>query len=206
MIYELSLVTKSDLTEETQASVKKIVHDVLADMGGEVLIEDDWGKLTFAQATSDGTESGHFVHFIYSTGANTNTELLRRFKINESVIKSLIVKLGEDEEREAVVKGYKTPFSKTYNGSATDALNADGEAENPKKFARRKTCWFKANNITADWKDPATFSWIVNEFGKISPARISGISRKHQRTATEAVKRARQIGIASYVSSRIAHK
>lgn len=206
MIYELSLVTKSDLTEEVQASVKKIVHDVLADMGGEVLIEDDWGKMTFAQATSDGTETGHFVHFIYSTGAVTNTEILRRFKINESVLKTLIVRLGEDEERENIVKNYKTPFSKTYNGSQTDALSADGEVENPKKFARRKACWFKANNINADWKDPATFNWIVNEFGKISPARISGVSRRHQRRATDAIKRARQIGIASYVSSKIAQK
>lgn len=205
MIYELSLVAKSELIDTDIASLKKLVHDVVQAHEGEVLIEDDWGRLHFAQPTKEGEPKGHFLYFIFKANNENNKELLRRFKINEAVIKSMIIKLGEESDREAVVKAYKTPFSKTYNGSITDELrDNESEGDNPKRFARRKACWFKSNSFKADWKDPATFNWLINEFGKISAARISGVSRKHQRFATTAIKRARQIGIASYVSSKMA--
>ncbi|OFZ37462.1 MAG: 30S ribosomal protein S18 [Bdellovibrionales bacterium RIFOXYD12_FULL_39_22] len=58
--------------------------------------------------------------------------------------------------------------------------------------------------MTPSWKDPATYSWLISEFGKISPARVSGISRKYQRRITSEIKMARQLGIASYLSNRIA--
>tara|TARA_R110002072_G_scaffold1989_1_gene16256 strand:- start:28832 stop:29458 length:627 start_codon:yes stop_codon:yes gene_type:complete len=203
MIYELSLVTKSDLSEDVLASVKKIVHEVSSQYEGEVLLEDDWGRMNLAQPTSTGTKNGHFVYFIFTANSEGNKELARRFKINDHVMRSLVVKLGEDSDREEIVKGYKTPFSKNYNGSVTDDLR-ENEGDNPKRFARSKSCWFKANQISADWKDPQTYQWLVNEFGKISAARISGVSMKHQRLATIAIKRARQIGIASYVSGRMA--
>ena len=76
---------------------------------------------------------------------------------------------------------------------------------NRKKFARKKTCWFAAKSIKADWKDPKTYGWLVNEFGKISPARVTSISRKHQRFANNAVKRARNIGLISQLSDQTAH-
>ncbi len=66
------------------------------------------------------------------------------------------------------------------------------------------TCWFTTNKITADWKDPKTYAWLVNEFGKISPARVSGVSRKHHRWAESAIKRARNIGLISHLAGNTA--
>ncbi len=203
MIYELALVAKPDATEENVATLKGIVHEVVKAHDGEVFIEDEWGKMNFAQPTTEGVPGGHFVYFIFKANNKNNVELIRRLKINDHHLRHMFVALGEDSEREDVVKKYKTPFSKTYKGSVTEK-EGDEEAENPKKFARRKSCYFKANSVKADWKDPATFTWLINEFGKISPARITGVSRKHQRFATTAIKRARQIGVASYVSNRTA--
>ena len=71
-------------------------------------------------------------------------------------------------------------------------------------FARRKSCWFTANKTAPDWKDPMSYAWLVSEFGKISPARVTGISRKMQRLATVNIKRARGIGLLSYMSGRTA--
>ncbi len=204
MIYELALVATPEANEQEVAGLKSLVHEVVKAHDGEVFIEDDWGKVTLAQPTKEGVPSGHFVYFIYKANNVNNVELIRRLKISETHLRHMFVALGEDEEREAVVKAYKTPFSKSYKGSVTEKDEEEGDSDNPKKFARRKSCYFKANSITADWKDPATFSWLVNEFGKISPARVTGVSRKHQRFVTTAIKRARQIGVASYVSNRIA--
>ncbi len=205
MIYELALVAKPETDEAKLDSLKKIVHDVVAQFEGEVIVEDDWGKKAFAQPTSEGVTHAQFLYFIFKANNENNVELNRRFGISEDVIKSSIFKLGEDNTADAIVKAYKTPFSKKYPGSVTDVEgeNSGDMEKNRKRFARRKSCWFTANKIKADWKDPATYSWLVNEFGKISPGRISGITRKHQKIATTSIKRARQLGIASYLSNRV---
>lgn len=203
MIYELALVAKPEATDQEVATLKGLVHEVVKAHDGEVFIEDEWGKMTLAQPTTEGIPAGHFVYFIFKANTENNKELIRRLKISETHLRHMFVALGEESEREAIVKAYKTPFSKTYKGSVTEK-EGEEESDNPKKFARRKSCYFKANSVTANWKDPATFTWLINEFGKISAARVTGVSRKHQRFATTAIKRARQIGIASYVSNRTA--
>jgi hypothetical protein len=43
---------------------------------------------------------------------------------------------------------------------------------------------------------------FVNEQGKILPRRITGTSLKYQRKVSQAIKRARHIGVLPYVSRR----
>ena len=208
MIYELSLVLKSELSDENVEKMNELVREVLAAHSSEALVQDDWGSLSFAQPANDGTSRGRFLYFIFkSNDQEINKELSRRFKISEDVLRYMVIKLGEDKDQEAIVTGYKTPYSKKYRGSIVEE-DEDGEddmRQERRQFARRKTCWFSARKIKADWKDPNTYAWLVNEFGKISPARVSSISRKHQRFANTAIKRARNIGLASHLSGRNAH-
>jgi len=208
MIYELALVANSQVGDEGVAELTSIVKNALSEFQGEVLLEDNWGSLMFAQPTSSGTKNGHYLYFIYKAETNANNELERLFKINENVLKSLIIKVGATAEEGATfIKAYKCPYSKIKPGSVTDDLEeADGGdmGKDRRRFSKRKNCWFAATKIRVDWKDPKTFGWLINEFGKISPARVSGISRKHQRFAETAIKRARQIGVASYLTNRFA--
>jgi small subunit ribosomal protein S6 len=209
MLYEIAIALKPESTDEQKNQVKDILRQVTSEFKGEVLILDDWGTKTLAWPTRSGHNQCYFVYSIYSGVTGCNQELERKFGIHDSVLRSLIVKKGELSDREDIVKSYKTPFSKTYHGSQTDNIEEEGvDLENnpngKKRFSRGRSCWFIANKVTADWKDPATFSWLVNEFGKITPARMSNVSRKHQRFANRAIKRARQIGIASNMSGAIA--
>ncbi len=203
MIYELALIAQHGLDEKNLTAINDLVADVSKSFEGEVLIADDWGSRELAQPTKSGIERGHYLYFIYQGNNECNSELNRRLGINESIVKFFVTKLGEDGQAGAIVKKFKTPYSKKYSGSVTDDFE-DNEGGDRKKFARRRGCWFSAKKIKADWKDPATYSWLINEFGKISPARVSGISRKHQRFAESAIKRARQIGIVSNISNRFA--
>ncbi len=212
MIYELAVVAEATIGDDKVASLNEMVSSVVAEFQGEILIQDDWGSRRMAQAAADGKDRARYLYFIYRAETACNQEMDRRLRINESVLKQLFVKLGEESETDKIVKRYRTPFSKKYNGSVTqsdedsddDMEEAMGQEDERRKFSRRKACWFTSKGITADWKDPATFNWLINEFGKISPARVSGISVKHQRYATSAIKRARQLGIVSYMSNRIA--
>ena len=206
MIYELALVARPESTDDQVNSLKDLVKDVLNSSKGEVLLEDDWGTLNYAQPDKNGGTRGRYTYIIFKTDSiENNKELARRFKINEDVLRSMIVKLADDNsEQEAVLKAYKCPYSKTNNGSVTDEEESDDSDKERRRFSKRKNCWFSARKFKADWKDPKTFGWLVNEFGKITPARVSGISVKHQRFVTTAVKRARNIGIASYLSNHVA--
>jgi ribosomal protein S18/ribosomal protein S6 len=209
MIYEMAVVARHDLGDQGVTKIQDLVLDVVKSRNGEIVISDDWGSREFAQTTSRGIEKGRYLYFIYKSTENANAELERKFRISDDVMRSLIVKMGDDETLPAIMKNYKTPYSKKYHGSIINNDAADSEDEgmgaekDQRKFSRRKTCWFSAKKIKADWKDPNTYAWLLNEFGKISPARVSGISQKHQRFSTTAIKRARQIGLASFTTNRV---
>ncbi len=209
MIYELALVAKADSTDEQRQNLCQMVRDVVKSFEGDVLIEDDWGTRQLAQPFTNGSRNAHMLYFMYKSNNEANKEITRRLGINETSLRSMIFKLSDtDTEAGEFVKKFKTPFSKKYNGSLTDEDNSEeveGEegGEKPRRrFSRRRSCWFTSKGITADWKDPNTYAWLVNEFGKISPARISGISRKHQRWAETAIKRARNLGLISHLSDK----
>jgi ribosomal protein S18/ribosomal protein S6 len=202
MIYELCCLVNSDATEAELTKVNEIISSSVKDFSGEIVLEDNWGVKTLAQPTSSGKTKANFQYFIFKTeNADLNKEILRRLKISDYVMKYGIFSLGDDSKTADILKNFKTPFSKKYNGSITDTDGEESEG-GKKRFSRGKSCWFTAKQLKSDWKDPQTYSWLVNEFGKILPARVSGVSRKHQRYVTTAIKRARNLGVLSHISNR----
>ena len=74
-----------------------------------------------------------------------------------------------------------------------------GARSNRVRKSRRRVCGFcvdKSDYI--DYKDIAKLRKYITERGKILPRRISGNCAKHQRSLTEAVKRARAIALLPY--------
>jgi small subunit ribosomal protein S18 len=66
---------------------------------------------------------------------------------------------------------------------------------------KKKTDPLKARGIKyIDYKDTRLLARFVNEQGKILPSRITGISSKMQRQLTQAIKRARHLGLMPFIS------
>ena len=66
---------------------------------------------------------------------------------------------------------------------------------------RRRVCSFCVDKVTEiDYKDTAKLRKYITERGKILPRRISGNCAKHQRSLTEAIKRARIIALLPYTN------
>jgi small subunit ribosomal protein S6 len=217
MIYELAIVAKTGLAETELKKITSVVEEVLLKLGGELMIADEWGRVVLAQSVASGENEAHFFFYIYKGNGEVNNEIARRLKNNENVLRHLVVQAAPDEEAGNVLKNYKTPFSKKYAGSIADSgeeeedfgdvdLEGGEGGRGKKKFSRSRSCWFESKNILPTWKDPATYTWLLNEFGKISPQRVTGISRKYQRFVDTEIKRARNVGIISYVSNKIAYK
>ena len=64
---------------------------------------------------------------------------------------------------------------------------------------KRKSCPFSGSKSKIDYKDIKTLTKFVSERGKIIPSRISAVSAKKQRELSQAIKRARYIGLMPYV-------
>ncbi len=63
-----------------------------------------------------------------------------------------------------------------------------------------KGCFYCVNNKTAvDYKDIVNLRRFVSSYMKIAPQRRSGLCAKHQRQVANAIKRARQASLMSYI-------
>lgn len=67
-------------------------------------------------------------------------------------------------------------------------------------FRRRKTCPFSGKNAPViDYKDVRLLQNYISERGKIVPSRITAVSAKKQRELSQAIKRARHIGLLPFI-------
>ena len=67
-------------------------------------------------------------------------------------------------------------------------------------FRRRKTCPFSGKNAPViDYKDVRLLQGYISERGNIVPSRITAVSAKKQRELSQAIKRARHLGLLPYL-------
>ncbi|HEV2678641.1 MAG TPA: 30S ribosomal protein S18 [Aliidongia sp.] len=67
-------------------------------------------------------------------------------------------------------------------------------------FRRHKTCPFSGPNAPKiDYKDIKLLQRFISERGKIVPSRITAVSAKKQRELSQAIKRARFLGLLPYL-------
>ena len=79
------------------------------------------------------------------------------------------------------------------------AMERDNRA--PRSRKRRKVCAFCVDKVEMiDFKDAAKLRRYTSERAKILPRRTAGTCAMHQRQLTEAIKRARQVALLSYVT------
>jgi small subunit ribosomal protein S18 len=74
-------------------------------------------------------------------------------------------------------------------------------------FIKHKICRFCADpSLIIDYKDPKTLAIFTTERGKIIPRRISGNCERHQRILALAIKRARNIALLPFTTSKVKMK
>ena len=67
-------------------------------------------------------------------------------------------------------------------------------------FRRRKSCPFSGKNAPSiDYKDTRLLQGYMSERGKFVPSRITAVSAKKQRELSQAIKRARHLGLLPYL-------
>ena len=79
--------------------------------------------------------------------------------------------------------------------------NNDDDSMPRQRKMKKKVCMFCADKaLVVDYKEADKLKKFVSEKGKILPRRVTGLSAKHHREVTLAVKRARHIGLLPYTA------
>lgn len=97
--YEVVFVLAPTLTEEQVKEQIETYSTVAKEMGANVLDVDDWGKRRLAYPVKKFTDGIYTVLTLEEEAAQSVKELERRFKVTDSVIRFLTVRVDEDLKR-----------------------------------------------------------------------------------------------------------
>ncbi len=144
--YELIYILDAALEEAARKELIEKFNGVIAANGGEVVKVDEWGKRRLAYTIDYKTE-GYYVYVAFNGAPELPRELSRNLGINESVIRSQIVKLLDKkssvkprpvraaapvtEEAPAAVEAPVAPAAEEAPAAAPEATDAPATEEAP---------------------------------------------------------------------------
>jgi small subunit ribosomal protein S6 len=98
--YENLVIVKPTLTAEEIQSVIAVVEDIITSNGGEIAAKDAMGMRKLAYPINKN-ERGYF-HVVYYSGVPSSiTEIERRFRINEELLRFVTIKYDTPREIKA---------------------------------------------------------------------------------------------------------
>ncbi len=106
--YELIYIHPGNLPGENVDEAFEILKGTLEKMGGELIHHEDWGVRTLAYPVQKNNE-GRYILVRFACVADCLKEIERRFRISESVIKYLSVRLPDNYVQEEVVEEVEEP-------------------------------------------------------------------------------------------------
>ncbi len=95
--YETIYIIHPEVVGDEYAAVVEKFKGVLSDQGGEILKVDEWGTRKLAYPVKKQAR-GSFVLMAYEAGAVVISELERRFRIDDKVMKFQTVQLEKGLE------------------------------------------------------------------------------------------------------------
>lgn len=127
--YELVYLVSPDATEEQVTGVHTEVADIVARLGGEIEKTDNWGRRRLAYEIDRHREATYVLEVIKG-GGDLVTELDRRLKVSEVVVRHLVVRVDEEQERVERVRARRaatTARRRTARGLSPERQPGEGQ-------------------------------------------------------------------------------
>ena len=106
--YELTYIIDTALEEEARKELIEKISSLIAQNGGEVeKVDETWGKRRLAYPINDKPE-GYYVLVTMQAPAELPKEIERNLRINENVLRSLVIKL-EEKKHSVKPRPVRTP-------------------------------------------------------------------------------------------------
>lgn len=93
--YEITYIIKPDVDDEAKKAIIDKYTKVIADNGGEMVEAKDWGKRRFAYEIEKYREGSYYIMTFTAEDATAVNEFARLSKIDDSVLRSMTVKLDK---------------------------------------------------------------------------------------------------------------
>lgn len=116
MLYEVMMILNPDLGDDGIEKVTSRYQGNVTKNGGEIIRIDDLGLKTMAYKIQKRSKGRYLLSYLDGPGPMLS-ELERTLKIDENVIRFLIIKLDEDVKREDLEKTAEEPKAEA---AATD--------------------------------------------------------------------------------------
>ena len=93
--YEITYIIKPAVDDDAKTAIIDKYTKVIADNGGEMVEAKDWGKRRFAYEIEKYREGSYYIMTFTAEDAAAVNEFARLSKIDDSVLRSMTVKLDK---------------------------------------------------------------------------------------------------------------
>lgn len=93
--YETITIIRPNVSEEVIAAISTKTEGIIKNVGGEILKVDKWGLRQLAYPIKK-EPTGYYVYTVFSGNGAGIDEMERIFRIDDSVLKYMTVKLDKD--------------------------------------------------------------------------------------------------------------
>jgi small subunit ribosomal protein S6 len=105
--YENTIVAKQDLAEKDIKSLKEKYNNIINNSSGKVIKIEEWGLLNLANKIKN-YKKGFYIHYKFEGRSETVSEIEKKVKLDDLVLRYLTVKYKElDTKNEFFKKGNK---------------------------------------------------------------------------------------------------
>ena len=146
--YEVVYVLAPNLTQEEVEQYAETYSNVARELGAEIISVDIWEKRKLAFRVKKFWEGYYTILTIEEAAADAVTELERRFKVIDAVIRFLTVRIDEEQKRAVKFQGElpefddsETPVAEEAGPKAKDEIVAEAEEDDfvaPEKVKAEK--------------------------------------------------------------------
>ena len=120
--YETIYILRPTLSEDEVNAVVESANSILNNDNGQIISLDKWGLRTLAYLIQKETQ-GYYVYCDFATEPGNVTEMERKFRIDESVMKYMTVKLADSIDTEGIEAARGE-----YEAAVVAAAEAEAEA------------------------------------------------------------------------------
>ena len=89
--HENTIVAKQDLAEKELKKIKDKYNELINNSSGKVIKIEEWGLLNLANKIKN-YKKGFYIHYKFEGDNNTLSEIEKKIKIDNSIIRYLTVK------------------------------------------------------------------------------------------------------------------
>jgi small subunit ribosomal protein S6 len=114
--YETIFIVRPSLTDEEINKVIEKIKGIVQRGGGEWVVVENWGKKKLAYEVRKEKKGTYIIAHFKGTGA-TVSELERTYRLDESIIKFITIKIGLDKLGKTSPARDEKPFASREKGA-----------------------------------------------------------------------------------------